>query len=126
MSYAFRRVCLQLPASIGTKHGSLCQALRPAGVGIGRSIPAFGRAASHSANRRDEVENAKAKKTNREDMHKEEQKEKDERAELFALRKQEERPWHRAGDEVEQRESSKDPTNGDKTRGTHRLPAPSA
>ncbi|KAF3811719.1 hypothetical protein GCG54_00014468 [Colletotrichum gloeosporioides] len=117
MSYAFRRVCLQLPASIGTKHGSLCQALRPAGVGIGRSVPAFGRAASHSANRRDEVENAKAKKTNREDMHKEEQKEKDERAELFAMRKQEERPWHRAGNEVEQRESSKDPTNGDKTRG---------
>ncbi|KAF9878225.1 hypothetical protein CkaCkLH20_04263 [Colletotrichum karsti] len=118
MSYAFRRVCLQLPASFSTKQGPLCrQAFRPAGVGIGGRIPALARAVGDSANRREEVENAKAKKTNRDDMHREEQKEKDERAELFALRKQEERPWHRAGNEVEQRVSSKDPTNGDKTRG---------
>ncbi|KAF6816518.1 siderophore biosynthesis protein [Colletotrichum sojae] len=117
MSYAFRRVCLQLPASISYKHGPRCQAFRPAGLGIGRRMPVTGRAFTQSAFPRQEVEDAKAKKANQDDMHKEEEKERAERDELFALRKQEERPWHRVGNEVEQRESSKDPTNGDKTRG---------
>ncbi|KAK2057171.1 hypothetical protein LY76DRAFT_594460 [Colletotrichum caudatum] len=115
MSYAFRRICLQLPASFSPKHGPVRQAFRPAGVGIGTQAPGRGRAFHLSAQRRDDVEDAKAKKASQRDMDKEE--EKFERDELIALRKQEERPWHRAGDEVEQRESSKDPTNGDKTRG---------
>ncbi|GKT66174.1 siderophore biosynthesis protein [Colletotrichum tofieldiae] len=117
MSYAFRRVCLQLPASFSPKHGPLRQAFRPAGLGIGTQTPGTGRAFRLSAKLRDDIDDAKAKKANQHDMHKEEDKEKFERDELIALRKQEERPWHRAGDEVEQRESSKDPTNGDKTRG---------
>ncbi|TEA10844.1 Calcium uniporter protein 5 [Colletotrichum sidae] len=119
MSYAFRRVCSRLPVSGG---GSLCQqAFRPAGLGIKRigiPAPATQRAFGKSSQRpENEVQDAKAKAANRDDMHKEELKEKNERDELFALRKQEERPWHRIGDEVEKRVSSKDPTNGDKTRG---------
>ncbi|OLN81972.1 Calcium uniporter protein 6, mitochondrial [Colletotrichum chlorophyti] len=121
MSYAFRRVCLQLPVStlISPKHGCGLpgQALRRAGLGIGGRGLITARTFVCSATRQDDVDEAKAKKTSRHDMHKEEQKEKDERAEMFALRKQEERPWHRAGNEGEKRESSKDPTNGDKTRG---------
>jgi len=117
MSYAFRRVCLQLPASFSPKYGHMRHAFRPAGLGIDTQAPVTGRAFHLSAIRRDDAEDAKAKKASQHDMNKEEDKEKSERDELIALRKQEERPWHRAGHEVEQRESSKDPTNGDKTRG---------
>ncbi|WYZ43369.1 hypothetical protein EsH8_VI_001068 [Colletotrichum jinshuiense] len=117
MSYAFRRVCLQLPASISPKHGSFGQAFRPAGFGTGKRIPDMRRAFGRSAVCRTDIDDAKAKKANQNDMRREEQREKYERDEQIARRKQEERPWHRAGDEVEQRESSKDPTNGDKTRG---------
>ncbi|KAL0934539.1 siderophore biosynthesis protein [Colletotrichum truncatum] len=117
MSYAFRRVCLQLPANISTKHGLMCQAFRPAGIGISTRIPATGRMFGNSTVHRADVEDAKAKKTSREDMEKEELKGQEERDEQFALKKQKERPWHRIGHEVEQRVSSKDPTNGDKTRG---------
>ncbi|KAK6222081.1 hypothetical protein QIS74_04336 [Colletotrichum tabaci] len=118
MSYAFRRGCLQLPtSSFSPKYGSLSQAFRPAGFGIGTHATAPARAFRLSAKLRGDIDDAKARKASQHDMHKEEDKKKFERDELIALRKQEERPWHRAGNELDQRESSKDPTNGDKTRG---------